>query len=103
MTATTTAAGRGSAWRAAVRPMPALVAAAYLALLLVSVVVMVLALAAELIGELAERLAVAGWAGASAIHSAYRPAAGSPSPPAGGGPGRRVDDPAVRRTWEAAS
>ena len=84
---TTTTSSTGPSWRTAMRTMPTLVAAAYLTLLAASVAVMLLALAAGLIGELAERLAVAGWAGARSIHSAY--------PPAPAGPGDDVGDPAA--------
>ena len=90
---TTTTPGTGATWRAAARSMPTVAAAMYVALLLVSVTVMVLALAAGLLGELAERLAVASWTTAGTIRNAHPPAAPGPESP--GQPGTRVDEPAV--------
>lgn len=90
---TTTTAHTGATWRAAARSMPTAAAAAYVALLLVSMLVMVLALAAGLLGELAERLAVASWTTASTIRNAHPPAAPRPESP--GQPGTHVDEPAV--------
>lgn len=94
MTATT--GGLGTTWRAAARSMPTVPAAVFAGLLLLSVAVMALALAAGWLSEFTERLAVAGWTAARAIHRAYPPAPTSPPPPpAADGPGTSVHDPAA--------
>jgi len=51
--------------------MPAAVAAVYVLLAVVTVAVAVVALTVGLLGELGERLAAAGWAGATTLRSAY--------------------------------
>jgi hypothetical protein len=67
--------------RTTMRALPAAKALAWGLLALLSVVLMVLALASGLVADVAERVACAGWAGAAAIRAPYLPTAR----PAGGG------------------
>lgn len=58
--------------RGELRSMPAPVAAAFVLLTVASMVVMLLALLSGLLAEFAERLAGAGWAGASTLRTGHR-------------------------------